>query len=192
MLSQKKFRIIGILFISCIAIICVSFVYASITSQLSIDGYASMNPAKWSVHFQNLSNANLKGTALEVTKPTLQNNSTNISNFNVEFMNIKDGVSYTFDVINDGNLDAKVSSIFIPKPICTGTGSNSYEDENLICDNLNYYLTYADGTRILAGDSLDKGQSKSLILNLEYSGTQLPQNVVEISGLSITLIYTQK
>lgn len=192
MLSQKKFRIIGILIISCIGIISVSFVYASITSQLSIDGYASMNPAKWSVHFQNLSNANLKGTALEITKPTLQNNSTNISNFNVEFMNVKDGVSYTFDVINDGNLDAKVSSIFIPKPICTGTGSNSYEDENLICDNLNYYLTYTDGTRILAGDSLDKGQSNSLILNLEYSGTQLPQNVVEISGLSITLIYTQK
>ena len=53
-------------------------------------------------------------------------------------------------------------------------------------------VEYADGTKIQAGDTLDKGQSKSFILNLEYSGTKLPQNVVEISGLSIALIYVQK
>lgn len=157
MLSKKIFRIIVILFISGIAIISVSFVYASITSQLSIDGYASMNPAKWSVNFQNLSNSNLKGNTIEVTNPILQHNSTNISNFNVEFQSVKDGVSYNFDVMNDGNLDAKVSSIFIPKPICTGTDSNYYEDKKLICDNLNYSLTYADGTKIKEGDILNKG-----------------------------------
>lgn len=192
MFRKKAFYIIGILIISFIVIISVSFIYASITSKLSIDGYAFMNSAKWSVHFQNLSNANLKGNTIEVTKPILQKNSTNISHFNVEFQSVKDGVSYTFEVINDGNLDAKLSSMLIPKPICKGTNSTSYEDANLICNNLSYSLTYANGKKIKEGDTLDKGQSKSLILNLEYSGTQLPQNTVEISGLSITLIYTQK
>lgn len=192
-MSKKRiFSVIAILFIACISMTAISFAYASVTSKLSIDGYASMNTAKWSVHFQNLSNANLKGTTLEITKPTLQNNSTSISNFNVEFMNVNDGVNYTFEVINDGSLDAKVSSIVIPKPICTGIGTTSYEDAELICNNLNYSLTYIDGTKIQTGDTLDKGQLKSFILNLEYSGTQLPQNVVKISGLSITLIYIQK
>lgn len=190
--GKKIFNVITILFVTCIAITGISFTYASVTSKLSIDGYASMNLAKWSIHFQNLSNANLNGTTLEVTKPTLQKNSTSISNFNVRFMNVNDGVTYTFEVINDGDLDAKISSIVMPKPICKGTTDTSYEYLNLICDNLNYSLTYIDGTKIQVGDTLDKGQSKSLILNLEYSGTNLPQNVVEISGLSIALIYIQK
>lgn len=192
MKTKKIFSLIGILFITCVSVIGISFTYASITSKLSIDGYASMNSMKWSVHFQNLSNANLKGTTLEVNKPTLKNNSTSISDFEVEFMNINDGVSYTFDVINDGDLDAKISSIVMPKPVCTSTGDTAYEDSSLICDNLNYSLTYLDGTEIQIGDTLEKGQSKSLVLKLEYLGTKLPQNVVGISGLSIALIYVQK
>lgn len=192
MKTKKIFSLIGILFITCVSVIGISFTYASITSKLSIDGYASMNSMKWSVHFQNLSNANLKGTTLEVNKPTLKNNSTSISDFEVKFMNINDGVNYTFDVINDGDLDAKISSIVIPKPVCTSTGDTAYEDSSLICDNLNYSLTYLDGTEIQIGDTLEKGQSKSLVLKLEYLGTKLPQNVVEISGLSIALIYVQK
>ena len=192
MKTKKIFSLIGILFITCVSVIGISFTYASITSKLSIDGYASMNSMKWSVHFQNLSNANLKGTTLEVNKPTLKNNSTSISDFEVEFMNINDGVSYTFDVINDGDLDAKISSIVMPKPVCTSTGDTAYEDSSLICDNLNYSLTYLDGTEIQIGDTLERGQSKSLVLKLEYLGTKLPQNVVEISGLSIALIYVQK
>lgn len=192
MKTKKIFSLIGILFITCVSVIGISFTYASITSKLSIDGYASMNSMKWSVHFQNLSNANLKGTTLEVNKPTLKNNSTSISDFEVKFMNINDGVNYTFDVINDGDLDAKISSIVIPKPVCTSTGDTAYEDSSLICDNLNYSLTYLDGTEIQIGDTLEKGQSKSLVLKLEYLGTKLPQNVVGISGLSIALIYVQK
>lgn len=192
MKTKKIFSLIGILFITCISVIGISFTYASITSKLSIDGYASMNSMKWSVHFQNLSNANLKGTTLEVNKPTLKNNATSISDFEVKFMNINDGVNYTFDVINDGDLDAKISSIVIPKPVCTSTGDTAYEDSSLICDNLNYSLTYLDGTEIQIGDTLEKGQSKSLVLKLEYLGTKLPQNVVGISGLSIALIYVQK
>lgn len=192
MKTKKIFSLIGILFITCISVIGISFTYSSITSKLSIDGYASMNSIKWSVHFQNLSNANLKGTTLEVNKPILKNNSTSISDFEVEFMNINDGVSYTFDVINDGDLDAKISSIVIPKPVCTSTGDTAYEDSSLICDNLNYSLTYLDGTEIQIGDTLERGQSKSLVLKLEYLGTKLPQNVVGISGLSIALIYVQK
>lgn len=192
MKTKKIFSLIGILFITCVSVIGISFTYASITSKLSIDGYASMNSIKWSVHFQNLSNANLKGTTLEVNKPTLKNNSTSISDFEVKFMNINDGVSYIFDVINDGDLDAKISSIVMPKPVCTSTGDTAYEDSSLICDNLNYSLTYLDGTEIQIGDTLEKGQSKSLVLKLEYLGTKLPQNVVGISGLSIALIYVQK
>lgn len=193
MMKEKKiFGIIGILFAACISITGISLAYASMTSKLSIDGYASINSVKWSVHFQNLSNANLKGTALEVTKPILQKDSTSISNFDVQFINANDGVTYTFDVINDGDLDAKVSSIVIPRPICNGIGENSYNDSNLVCANFSYSLTYGDGTKIQVGDILRKGQSKSFTLKLEYLGTQLPQNVVEISELSIALIYVQK
>lgn len=197
-MSNKVFKdkrissLVGMIFIACISAIGVSFVYASVTNKLNMNGHASMNSAKWSIYFKNLSDANLKGSTIEVSKPNIQNNSTSISDFDIQFINGMDGVSYTFDVINDGSLDAKISSIVIPKPICIGIGEDSYEDSNLICNHLTYTLTYIDGSKIQPGDTLDKGQTKSFILNLEYSSTQLPKNKVEISGLSITLIYAQK
>ena len=51
--NKKIFPVIGIILIVCTSIIGISFVYASVTSKLTINGYASMNPSKWSIYFKN-------------------------------------------------------------------------------------------------------------------------------------------
>ncbi len=169
-----------------------SIAYATITSRLDINGYATMNSGNWSVHFANLHKVNLIGEASEKVTPKLQDGLTSISNFDLDFYQTGDGAVYTFDVVNDGGLDAYISSITIPKPICNSSVFNDYTNSKLVCDNLVYNLSYSDGSSVNINDTLARGTTKALKLTLKYSGNLIPTNPVEISGLGITMIYSQK
>ncbi len=191
---MKQKVIIGSLSICilCLSVVAgLSLAYASMTRKLDIEGYASMNSKSWSVHFANLSNASLSNYAVEISKPQLRDNATSISGFNIKLHQLGDYASYTFDVVNDGDFDATISSLTIPKPVCSGLGINAQRDENLICNNLIYTLTYTNGDAVELGDVLTKDHSNKLRLTLKYVGSSLPENVVEISGLGITIVYSQ-
>ena len=68
-------------------------------------------------------------------------------------------------------------------------------DENNVCDNLTYTLTYANGTPVAVDDTLNAGETKSLKLTLTYSASvaaaALPKDDVSISNLAISIIYAQ-
>lgn len=169
--------------------------YASFTQQLDIQGKATVNKSSWSIKFTNLQPVIKTGTATEVTAPTINTNDTKISEYDVTLTTPGDSVTYNFDVKNEGTFNAKISSITIPTPTCTGTGTNATTDETNVCDNLTYTLTYADGSPIAVDDTLDAGETKSLKLNLLYSSSisaaQLPSNDVAVSNLAISIIYAQ-
>ena len=177
-----------------IVIGCVSssIVFSAITSNLKIDGFATIGSVRWSIRFDNLENAILTGSAEEIRKPMIQSNSSSIGSFDVKLTATNDAVIYYFEVINDGDLDAKLSSITMPTPTCVGKGSNKMSDEELVCRNLKYQLTYADGKSINVSDELAKGTKKKMKLYLQYVGNELPQNVVNINGLGISMIYGEK
>ncbi len=183
---------IGIVFITLSMIVGISIAYATVTSRLDINGYATMNSGSWDVHFENLHKVNLIGEASETVTPKLRDKLTSISNFDLNFYQPGDGAIYTFDVVNDGGLDAYISSITIPKPICSSNVINDYSNSKLVCDNLVYNLSYGDGSSVNIDDTLLSGTTKTLKLTLKYSGKSLPSNPVEISGLGITIIYSQK
>lgn len=184
-----------------IAIALVAFIlggtiaYASFTQQLDIQGKATVKKSSWSIKFTNLQPVIKTGTATEVTAPTINTNDTKISEYDVTLTTPGDSVTYKFDVVNEGTFNAKISSITIPTPTCTGTGTNATTDETNVCDNLTYTLTYADGSPIAVDDTLDAGETKSLKLNLLYSSSvsavQLPSNDVAVSNLAISIIYAQ-
>lgn len=191
--EKRLYYVFGFLFIVFIFIAGITIAYARMTSTLKIEGYGSVNNAKWSVHFENLRDTVLIGSTKEVTKPTIQSNSTAIAQYDVNFQRPNDGVTYIFDVVNDGDLDAKLSNYTVGHPICTGTVAETrVADERLVCDNLTYKITYQDGTQINVDDTLNVGDRKTMKVTLEFKGDTLPQNVVNISGLGISLIYTQK
>ena len=108
-----------------------------------------------------------------------------------------DSVTYKFEVVNDGTFDAKISSVTIPTPVCTGSGESKVTDETNICSNLSYTLTYDDenNTPVLLNDTLNAGETKNMKLTLTYSADLaselLPKNDVDISNLSIAIIYSQ-
>lgn len=188
--KKRSFKIVLIATLA-IAIIGIGLSFASMSTVLDIHGYASMNTANWDVHFENLTQATITGEAIEEEKPVITNKSTSISTFGVKLIAPKDTVSYSFEVKNAGGIEAKLTSVTIPTPTCTGTGITKDEDEKLVCPNLTYTLTYRDGTKLAVGDVLKKGESKKLILKLSYQGSSLPVNEINITNLAIAMIYSQ-
>lgn len=187
-----KLAMIALLIVSSVAI---TIGYASFSQILTINGEATVEKSTWKIGFENLSSAILVGTAEEVTHPSISSEGTDIGSYNVNFTTPGDSVSYTFDVVNSGTFDAKLSSITIPVPVCTGSGDNAAADAANVCNHLVYTLTYSDGTVINENDTLNKQTSRSLKLTLIYkddiTASELPNNDVSISNLSISMYYSQ-
>ena len=177
--KKRTSKIIALIAII-IALLGLSFSFAAFSTNLNINGVGEMSGRDWDVHFESLSNANLVGAAEELQKPTINENTTSISTFGVRFNEPSDSISYTFDIVNDGEMDAKLTTLSIPKPQCTGTGSN-----------LNYSLTYMNNEALRIGDVLKRNSSVKVKITLLYEGNELPFEKVNISNLGITLIYSQ-
>lgn len=188
--KKRTSKIIAIVAII-IALLGLSFSFAAFSTNLSIDGAGKMSGRNWDIHFENLSSANLVGAVEELQKPVINGNTTSISTFRVRFNESKDSISYIFDIVNDGEIDAKLTTLSIPEPTCTGIGDSKENDENLVCNNLRYNLTYMNNDSLRIGDILKKNSSVKVKLTLSYEGNELPFQEVNISNLGITLIYSQ-
>lgn len=195
MQNDKNFSIIGgvVLVLAIVAVIGIT--YASLSQQLEINGEGTVKATTWEIKFANLGAATTVGTAVEVTAPTINTNDTKIGDYSVKLTKPGDEVSYTFDIVNNGEINAELSSYTLPTPTCTGNGDSAETDSANICKNLNYSLTYSDGTPVAQNDTLNAGETKNLKLTLGYKTTiansELPLNDVVISNLGITMIYAQ-
>lgn len=167
--------------------------YAALNQVLNVNTSATVQntSTSWSVKFENPSSATTKGSA---ESGTISLSTTDVTVSGVVLKAPADSVSYTFDVTNDGQVDAKLSQITVKNPTVTGTGDSATEDETIVKDAYTYTLEYADGTTPTSGDTLAVGATKTLKLTiaLSESATTLPENDVTISGLGASLIYVQK
>lgn len=182
------------LLILCTILLVISVIgisYAMVTTSLDIKGKMQMSSASWDVHFENLKDANIVGTAIEMDKPYITSKATSIMNIDVKLQQPTDSITYFFEVVNGGGLDAELSSYQIAEPACNGRGDNAIRDSEIVCKKIKYEIMYADGTKVNIGDTLKKDERKKLKLKLSYTGTQMPVNEVDISNLSIVLSYSQ-
>lgn len=183
-----------------VGIIGLSVGFASLSTVLNITGTGTVQSSKWDIHFDNLSAADTGNTtAEEITHPTEA--ATSLTDYSVKLQRPGDYVKYTFDVVNDGTYDAKISTISIPTPHCTGNGTNATNDAANVCKYLTYTLTYDDvnNTPVATNDSLTVTEkSKKLVLTLVYDkenaavAAELPKDDVSISDLDISITYVQK
>lgn len=174
-----------------LSVIGISIGYSAMSTILNINGTATMNTAKWSIKFANLSDPVVKGNAEVLTAPQLSD--TSIKTYKVKLTKPGDSVTYTFDVINGSDdMNAILGTFTKPNPVCTGSGDNSETDASTVCSNLVYTLKYADSeTEVKQNDTLDATKTKNMILTIGYDGNTLPTNDVQITGLDITMIYNQ-
>ena len=179
-------------------IVLLGIIYAAFTQQLNINGSATGRSSKWKVYFSRLTGPTLNGTAKELEAPEIKNNSTTIGDYSVSVTSPGDYIEYEFDVTNDGDYDAKLTGLTKNSNTgltYTGSGSNKTTDEDNVKSQIEYTLTYADGTTILENDTLKSKETKTMKLKLLYKtfddASLLPQEDVSISGLGITLTYSQ-
>ena len=191
-MNKDKKLVFGILALA-VGIVAVSISYAAFTQNLNINGTANVQATNWSVHFANLTNEVRSGTAVERTAPTIKSGRTDIGDYAVEFYTPGDSITYTFDVVNDGDYDAKISVLTKGTPTCSGTDQTSNTN---VCANLEYTLKYTSGgANVAVNDTLLVNETKNMTLVLRYKNTigqnELPSSEVTVSNLGITIQYAQ-
>ena len=191
-MNKDKKLVFGILALL-VGIIVISISYAAFTQNLNINGTGNVQATSWSVHFANLTNAVTSGTAHEDVAPTIKASRTDIGDYEVSFYTPGDSITYKFDVVNDGDYDAKIAVVTKGTPSCSGTDTTSNTN---VCNNLEYTLKYTSNNQDVAvNDTLRKNETKNMTLVLRYKSTigqnELPTAEVTVSNLGITLQYAQ-
>lgn len=190
MSSKVQNIVLGALFI---CLITLTIIYARLTQRLDIKADNSLKSAKWDIHFENLnSNTIGRATLSKADQLKIIDNSTTISGSVGNLYLPGDTIIYTFDIVNSGTLPAVLGfDPTIGTPECSSLDIDSSKN---VCDNVEYTLTYADGTLIKAGDYLDSGEKKAakLTLSLKETMSLVPSKDVSITNIAATLFYNQK
>lgn len=197
---ERRSKVLAVIAIL-IAVVSLGVGFAAYSRELTIDGTATVEASSWEIRFENLGTAQLTGTAVEDTAPTINTNDTNIGDYDVTFKTPGDSVSYSFEIANNGTFDAEITTLTVPTPSCTGSGLQAETDAANVCANLEYKLEYsgsdaATGTAVAQGDALNAGERRYVTLTLTYKDTitaeNLPQDDVTIDDLGISILYSQK
>ena len=192
-MNKNKKLVFGILALL-VGIVAISISYAAFTQNLNINGTANVEATAWSVHFANLVKEDWGDTTQEATAPTIKASRTEIGDYSVDFYTPGDSITYTFDVVNDGDYNAKISVLTKGTPTCSGSDSTSNEN---VCNHIHYYLAYYKGAvdDVAVNDTLRRGQTKRMTLMITYDNTieasELPTSEVTVSNLGISIQYVQ-
>ena len=191
--NTKTLIIIGL----CVAILGLTVGYAALSSVLNITGTAKTGTlaTNWNIKFKNAScektgyaiagNITTEGTSLTLSDSVLVSPS--------------DEVICTFDVVNEGTIDAEVTSVTVPNInnfTYVGSGTNKENDESIVQNGIISEMKYNNETKdeIQIGDSLNVGESKSVYIKISYKEEMmsLPENDVAINDIYAEIIYGQK
>ncbi|MBQ8659546.1 MAG: hypothetical protein IJ475_01745 [Bacilli bacterium] len=178
-MRKNKVRILSAL--ALLILVLMSVGYAALSTNLNINGTASVAKAGWSVYFTGVSVTS--GSVSATTAPTASGTSTTSLTYSVALTEPGDFYEFTVQVKNAGTLAAKLNAA----PTLSGlsTAQDVYT---------NYTVTYSDGTAIKAGDTIAAGASKTLKVRVEYdssiSASQLPTSAQTLT-LTCTMNYVQ-
>jgi len=209
--KTRKIKIISLCALL-VAVLGLTVAFAALSQTLTINGSAAVDAASWDIHFEKTSGkeTEVKGAAT-FTEPTLSG--TTIENFSATLTKPGDSVTYYFDIVNNGTIDAQIESYNFPRAFndcftninkysyCMNFDFNGDNEVNAV-DRLvystlfNYYLAYADTDKsVRQGDTINAGETKHMKLVIEYkdTATELPENNLTLTSSDpITIIYEQK
>ncbi|MFR5756397.1 MAG: hypothetical protein ACLUD7_03070 [Lachnospiraceae bacterium] len=195
-----------------VAVLGLTVAFAALSQTLTINGSAAVNAASWDIHFEKTSGkeTEVKGAAT-FTEPTLSG--TTIENFSATLTKPGDSVTYYFDIVNKGTIDAQIENYNFPNAFKDCMASiNKYSycmnfdfNSDGVIDALdlatyftlfNHYLKYADTDKsVRQGDTINAGETKHMKLVIEYkdTATELPKNNLTLTSSDpITITYEQK
>ena len=216
MIRDKKI-VIAIIIVLLICIAGLGIAFAAFSQTLTIGGSGTVDASSWSVVFEGMSNQNTigaptkTGTAQEITRPTIKNNSTEISTYDVSLKTPGDSIVYKFKIHNKGDFAADLTSLTVAgvdRPVRYVSGSYLVSDYSSIPSDNRQALSYTEYTfyytkdNILVGqyparDCLEPGESVNVAIKIKFGSTtdtytgMLPSSDVVLDNLGISAVYTQ-
>lgn len=174
-MREKKERniIIGLL---CVAILVMSIGFAVLSTNLNINGAATVKANSWDVHFENIANKSVLGGAVVSTEPTIDSLFTTV-NYGLTLNQPGDKYSFTVDVVNNGSIDARLHSISVDG---VTTEQSTY---------VKYSVVGMTQDEVLAA-----GTSKTITITVEYDATVTAENLPttdQTLNLTATLNFVQ-
>ena len=190
-MSNDKFKN-AILIILAVCLIGITVAYATLSQNLNINGVAKVSKTSWNIHFTNVLTPKAEGYA-EGGKATLNSDSTVLTVSEGILKVPGDTITYVFDVINEGDLDAEVETVLTTIDSCKA--SDNTTDVTMYCDKIKYDLVYQDTKEaVKKNDQLLKGESKTLNLIITYDKnkelTSLPNTEIVLDNITSTINYT--
>ena len=173
-----------------LTIITLSLCFLVMSSRIKLRN-TSVDSKEWSVAFGEVSDVIVNGATKEIQRPYTSGINTTMENFSVLFNRPKDSITYKFKVDNKGVFNARVADVTYSLPHCEGTGDNAKADAELVCNNLDFHLSYSNGRFLDVDDILYAGDIQDLSLKIGYLGESLPKNSVKVTGITATVIYVQ-
>lgn len=148
---RREQKIRNIILFTLFSFLFIGVGYAVISSNLQMNGSMTLNKITWDVHFENfeeLYNNTVTGTN------SLSNEDTTLT-YNVTLNKPGDIYEFTVDIVNNGNIDAMLSSL-------GNSGLTSAQQEVL-----DYSVTYLDGSIPTEKDSLKVKEVETLVVSIK-------------------------
>ena len=193
-----------------VAVLGLTVAFAALSQTLTINGTASVDAAQWDIHFENLSEPVIEGGA-QATTPTLSD--TSVTGYDVTVTKPGDSVTYEFDIVNNGTVDAVIEKINMASKYNTclnqssvsveckpfdfnGDGYINASDTSMYLSLINYGLYYTDTEKkVSRNDTLIAGETKhvKLVIEYKYSSNMLPESdfVIVDENTPLTIKYVQ-
>lgn len=173
-MKKKKYMVILLI----IAITCISIAYATISSNMIINGTAIIKNKKWKIYFDNVI-INEQSVSAKVEPETVGDNTISIE-YEVDLTKPGDFHEFTVDIVNDGDLTAVLDEFSVTELTDT---QKKY---------LNYTVTYNNGNAIAKTDTVAAHSSEKLLVKIEYlkdvTSADLPTADEKIS-LNVEMTY---
>ena len=210
---NRKIKILSLVALI-VAVLGLGVAFAALSSKLTINGSAKAQAGSWNIHFAKTLDMPTQTTGdASFTEPTLSD--TSILGFKATVTKPGDSVTYYFDIVNSGTVDALVDSYVFESGLheCIATrvsdhpeckiydfNSDGYvnaADSNALKTSIKYGLYYTDNNKeIKSGDTISAGETKHAKLVVEYlSGSKflLPDGmqITSIKNTPITINYVQ-
>ena len=192
------------------AVIGLTVAFAALSQTLTINGSATMDRANWEIKYVEASGADTAKTKYvaqgHATAVNGDLTATTVSNLSATLTRPGDSVTFYWDVVNTGDIDAQITAL-TPTTIsnaaltCTGKqGAETAEaDASKVCSNLVFTFKYVDGNAVAVDDALpttnNLSNPKHLELTVTFPSTvtneNYPADDVTITFPEITTTYGQ-
>ena len=160
--QKKKNILLGVLIVG---VISMSVAFAALSTNLSINGSASIPTTKWDIHFDNgddnTPTQHQDGKTNRGAITGVQFAATSITNFTATLNQPNDEVVYNFDIVNAGTIDGQLDN-FTKTLTCNSSD----------CSMITYTIDCEDAQQNDANQSdyiLAHGQSVSCVMKIKYN-----------------------